>query len=94
MGLGVRGGNQEVGWRVGGKVGRLGVFPKRSLQPRPNTQSDTDEPYAAGGGRLAPNGFVGTTQCFCEKHPVVLLKGRRPNCETTQWFSASHRVQE
>ena len=29
--------------RVGKKVGRLGVFPERSLQPKPNTQSDTDE---------------------------------------------------
>ena len=39
-----------------------------------------------------PNGFDETTQCFCEKHPMVLLKGRRPNRETTQWFSANHPV--
>ena len=38
-GLGARGGNQESGWRVGGKVGRLGVFSELDSPAPPDLGS-------------------------------------------------------
>ena len=42
--------------------------------------------------RLSPNGFAGATRSFCQNHPMVLPKGRRPNRKTTQCFLRNHRV--